>query len=123
MRAVWALSAEQDRADIVDFIALDNPLAAVTVDESFVAAARSLGDHPLMGRPGQIAGTSELTPHESYHMVCGSLVASITVPAVLPFPPRHRTGCRDTGRFSSCGRWGGFGADRNGTNSCVGPYA
>jgi plasmid stabilization system protein ParE len=29
MRVLWALSAEQDRADIVDFIALDNPRAAI----------------------------------------------------------------------------------------------
>ena len=29
MRILWALAAEQDRADIVDYFALDNPLAAI----------------------------------------------------------------------------------------------
>lgn len=54
MRVAWALSVEQGRADIVDFIALDKPLATVGMDELFAAAARRLGEHSLMGRPGQI---------------------------------------------------------------------
>jgi plasmid stabilization system protein ParE len=32
MRVFWTLSAEQDRADVVDFIAEDNPLAAIRLD-------------------------------------------------------------------------------------------
>ncbi|WP_146076091.1 type II toxin-antitoxin system RelE/ParE family toxin [Caldimonas caldifontis] len=31
MRVLWTLAAEQDRADIVDFIAQDNPHAAMCV--------------------------------------------------------------------------------------------
>lgn len=38
MRVSWALVAEQDRADIVDYIAQDNPLAAIRMDELFEAA-------------------------------------------------------------------------------------
>lgn len=33
MKVLWTLSAEQDRADIIDFIAQDNPLAAILMDE------------------------------------------------------------------------------------------
>ena len=62
MRIGWTQSAEQDRADIVDFIAQDSPLAAIRMDEVFGAAVGRLADHPLMGRPGQIPGTRELTP-------------------------------------------------------------
>jgi len=69
MRVFWTLSAEQDRADIIDFIARDNPLAAIRMDELFGAAVGGLAEHPLMGRPGQIPGTRELIPHESYRMV------------------------------------------------------
>lgn len=69
MRVLWTLSAEQDRADIIDFIAENNPLAAVRMDELFGAAAGRPAEHPLMGRPGQIAGTRELIPHESYRLV------------------------------------------------------
>ena len=69
MRVVWTLSAVQDRADIVDFIANDNPLAAIRMDELFSAAVGRLAEHPLLGRAGQIPGTRELIPHESYRLV------------------------------------------------------
>ncbi|GAA4403081.1 type II toxin-antitoxin system RelE/ParE family toxin [Quisquiliibacterium transsilvanicum] len=69
MRVLWTLAAEQDRADIVDFIALDNPRAAIRMDEVFEAAVGRLAEHPLMGRTGEIAGTRELIPHESYRLV------------------------------------------------------
>lgn len=69
MKVLWTLSAEQDRADIVDFIANDNPLAAIRMDELFSAAVGRLAEHPLLGRSGQIPGTRELIPHESYRLV------------------------------------------------------
>lgn len=69
MRILWTLTAEQDRADIVDYIAQDNPRAAIRMDERFGAAVGRLAEHPLMGRPGQIPGTCELIPHESYRPV------------------------------------------------------
>jgi addiction module RelE/StbE family toxin len=69
MRVLWTLSAEQDRADIVDFIANDNPLAAIRMDEIFSVAVGRLAEHPLLGRSGQIPGTRELIPHESYRLV------------------------------------------------------
>lgn len=69
MKVFWTRSAENDRADIIDFIAQDNPLAAVRMDELFEAAVGGLATHPLMGRPGQIPGTRELIPHESYRLV------------------------------------------------------
>ena len=69
MRVLWTLSAEQDRADIVDFIAQDNPLAAIRMDETFSAAVGRLAEYPLLGRAGQIPGTRELIPHESYRLV------------------------------------------------------
>jgi hypothetical protein len=40
------LSAEQDRAYIVDFIVQDNPLAAIRMDETFSAAVGRLAEHP-----------------------------------------------------------------------------
>ena len=69
MRVFWASAAEQDRADIFDYISRDNPLAAVRMDELFSDAARRLATHPLLGKSGQIPGTRELIPHESYRLV------------------------------------------------------
>lgn len=69
MRVLWTLAAEQDRADVVDYIAQDNLLAAIRMDELFGAAVGRLAEHPLMGRAGQIPGTRELIPHESYRLI------------------------------------------------------
>ena len=69
MKLVWAAAAEQDRADIFDYISADNPLAAIRMDELFDDAAARLAEHPLMGRNGKIPGTRELIAHESYRLV------------------------------------------------------
>ena len=61
--------AEHDRDDIWLYIAADNLRAAARLDELFSDAATRLADHPKLGRPGQIPGTRELTPHESYRLV------------------------------------------------------
>lgn len=93
MSVMWALSAEQDRMDIADFIAQDNPLAAVGMDEFFAAAARRLGEHPLIGRLGKIAGTRELVLHESYRMVYEVKDGAVWILAVVhtarTWPPRR----------------------------------
>ncbi len=69
MRVIWSPEAQQDRADIWDYIASDNPLAAVRLDELFSDAGARLTDHPKLGRTGKIPGTRELIPHESYRLV------------------------------------------------------
>ena len=69
MKVFWATAAEQDRADIIDYIGQDNPLAAIRMDELFAKAAARLAEHPLLGRTGKIPGTRELIPHESYRLV------------------------------------------------------
>lgn len=69
MRVIWTPEALQDRADVWDYIAADNPRAAVRMDELFSDAAARLTDHPKLGRPGKIQGTRELVPHERYRLV------------------------------------------------------
>ena len=69
MRVIWTPEAQQDRADVWDHIAADNPRAAARMDELFSDAAARLAEHPKLGRPGQIPGTRELIPHESYRLV------------------------------------------------------
>ena len=69
MRVFWVSAAEQDRADILDYICQDNPPAAIRMDELFAKAAGRLADHPYLGKAGQISGTRELIPHESYRLV------------------------------------------------------
>lgn len=69
MKVFWVSAAEQDRADIIAYISEDNPLAAIQIDELFAEAAGRLADHPYLGKAGQISGTRELIPHESYRLV------------------------------------------------------
>ncbi len=70
MKVVWAPEAEQDRIDIWDYIASDNPLAAVQMDELFSEATARLPAFPLSGPVGTVPGTRELVPYESYRLVC-----------------------------------------------------
>ena len=69
MKVRWTASARQDRIGIRDYIAIDNPGAASHMDAFFSEAAARLADYPHLGRPGQISGTQELIPHQSYRLV------------------------------------------------------
>lgn len=69
MRVLWTPEALQDRADIWDYIAADNPRAAARMDALFSEAAGRLAEYPKQGRAGKISGTRELIPHESYRLV------------------------------------------------------
>ena len=69
MKVIWASAAEQDRADIIDFISQDNPIASIMMDELFAEVALRLEQHPLLGRPGRISGTRELIPHANYRLI------------------------------------------------------
>lgn len=93
MRVFWVSAAEQDRADILDYISQDNPLAAIRMDELFAEAAARLADHPLLGKAGQIAGTRELVPHESYRLVYQLQEEAVWILALVHtarmWPPRR----------------------------------
>lgn len=69
MKVICTPEAEQDRNDIWQYIAVDNPRAAIKMDELFSEAAARLADLPKLGRSGQIPGTRELIPHENYRLV------------------------------------------------------
>ncbi len=69
MRVIWTPEAEQDRDDIWNYIAADNPVAATLMDELFSDAAARLVSYPMLGRIGKIPGTRELVPHENYLLV------------------------------------------------------
>jgi len=62
-------AAEQDRADIFDYISTDNPWAASRMNQLFDEAADKLAEFPKMGKEGKVPGTREWLPHESYRLV------------------------------------------------------
>lgn len=69
MHLIWTATARKRREAIFEYIAADNPKAALWLDERFSKAAKQLLLLPNMGRPGKIAGTRELVVHENYLLV------------------------------------------------------
>ncbi len=69
MKLVWTKTASADRKAIREYIARDNPAAAVSLDEQFSEKARQLLDQPKLGRAGRVAGTRELVAHRHYLLV------------------------------------------------------
>jgi|TARA_R110001583_G_scaffold39741_2_gene127290 addiction module RelE/StbE family toxin len=69
VRVIWTPQASRDRVDIWDYIANNNPQAAVRMDALFSDAVARLADHPELGQAGIIPGTRELIPHDSYRLV------------------------------------------------------
>ena len=91
MRLFWTKSAALARQALVEFIADDNLLAAIEVDDTITTATLRLVDFPLLGKAGRIAGTRELVVHEHYILIYEVADDSILVLMVLhtsrPWPP------------------------------------
>ncbi len=56
----WLTVATNERFDQLEYIAQDNPLAAITQDEEIERQTDLLTTQPEMGRPGRVRGTREL---------------------------------------------------------------
>ncbi|MCX7119832.1 MAG: type II toxin-antitoxin system RelE/ParE family toxin [Legionellales bacterium] len=61
MRIEWRNKAYKDALDIVDYIDIENPVAAFGVYEEIHKQISLPSEHPQIGRPGRISGTRELT--------------------------------------------------------------
>ena len=82
MRLVWTRLASTDRKEIREYIAQDNPAAALALDELLSEKSFHLVDHPDLGRPGRVTGTRELVAHQNYILVydtAGDLVRVLRV--------------------------------------------
>lgn len=83
MRLEWSLSAIEDREAIFDYIELDNPQAAIDIDERISARAEGLRQFPESGRPGRVEGTRELvigrTPYIAAYRIDGDRVRILRV--------------------------------------------
>lgn len=66
----WTPEAVKDRTAIWDFIAAENPGAAIRIDEAVGDAAARLAAHPKLGKAGLIQGTRELLlAQKTYRLV------------------------------------------------------
>ena len=66
---VWLQRAIQDRDAQLDYIAQDNPMAAVSQGDRIAEQIEILQQHPQMGRPGRKQGTRELVISRSPFIV------------------------------------------------------
>ena len=81
LRIEWLPLASTNRFEQLDYIAQDNPLAAITQDERIEHQVDMLIQHPEMGRPGRKKGTRELvisrTPFVVVYRVKGTRIEII----------------------------------------------
>ena len=61
--------ADADRESIFDYIARDNPIAAIELDEDFMAKAEQARQSPTLYKPGRLKGTREIVVRPNYVMV------------------------------------------------------
>lgn len=91
VRLVWTRPARDDRRAIREYIAADNPRAALALDELIVQKASRLVRHPQLGRPGRVENTRELVVHQNcilVYDVAGDLVRVLGVlHAARQWPP------------------------------------
>jgi len=92
VRLVWTRPASRDRREIREYIAEDNPAAALALDELISEKASRLVDHPGLGRQGRIEGTRELVAHQNYILVYDVTEDLVRVLRILhaarQWPPR-----------------------------------
>jgi addiction module RelE/StbE family toxin len=66
---LWKPAAIADRKRITQYIARDNPRAAIDVGDMLVQKAELLDQHPMLGRVGRVKGTRELVVHPNYLLI------------------------------------------------------
>lgn len=61
--------AIDDRRRITEYIAEDNPMAAIELGDLLMEKSGMLDQHPMMGRTGRVKGTRELVAHPNYILI------------------------------------------------------
>ncbi|MDW5501450.1 type II toxin-antitoxin system RelE/ParE family toxin [Pseudomonas lundensis] len=79
----WSRSARQDLAEILDFVADDNPRAARKMKTLLTAAIVPAAEHPLLFRRGRVDGTREIVVHPHYLLIYQVATDRIKVLRVL----------------------------------------
>lgn len=93
MKLVWTRVALGNRRAIREFIATDNPLAALAMDSLLTKKASQLADHPQIGRPGAVPGTRELVVHPNYILVYDITGDALRILRVLHAARQWPPGC------------------------------
>lgn len=65
----WRPEAGAALREILGYIAVRNPVAAVSLFSDIERATTALPQHPYLYRPGRVAGTREIVVHPNYIIV------------------------------------------------------
>lgn len=65
----WRARAHEDRSKIFDYIAEDNPTAALELDDEIEKKTDALREHPELYRIGRVRGTREMVLAANYVLV------------------------------------------------------
>jgi addiction module RelE/StbE family toxin len=65
----WRARAHEDRSRIFDYIAADNPTAALELDDEIEKKTDALPEHPEKYRIGRVRGTREMVLGPNYVLV------------------------------------------------------
>lgn len=69
MQIRWTEGARQSLNQVEDYIAQDNPTAAVDTVLEIIKAVENLADHPEIGRIGRVFNTRELIINDTPYIV------------------------------------------------------
>lgn len=69
MRIEWLPLARDDQDTQLDFVAAQDPWAAIRLGDALEQTIETLSDHPLVGRTGRVKGTRELVVPKSPFVV------------------------------------------------------
>lgn len=80
---IWKPLAVEDRSAVFDYIAADNPRAAIEMDGRFDQLSRQLIEAPRSGRIGRVRGTYELIAHPNYLFIYKVLADEVWILRLL----------------------------------------
>jgi toxin ParE1/3/4 len=80
---LWRSKAQKSLAQIVEFIASRNPIAAQRLKDAIQQAASNLPQHPYLYRTGLAEGTREIVVHPNYLVVYRVTSSAIEIINVL----------------------------------------
>jgi addiction module RelE/StbE family toxin len=90
----WRVRAHEDRSRIFDYIAEDNPEAALELDDEIEAKTDALPEHPELYRIGRIRGTREMVLAPNYILVYRILKRQAVIEIVRIVGARQNYGRR-----------------------------
>jgi addiction module RelE/StbE family toxin len=83
LKVSWRPTAEADRDGIIDYIAQDDPVAAIELGDTIDRRVTALPKHPQLYRAGRVRGTREMVVHPNYIVVYRIVRREIEILRVL----------------------------------------